>query len=176
MRTVKIGKNERFTYEGVEILRCRIYLEYPDGKNEIAEFYEKCAENVYEYVKNELLPMATETYKADTDERKRFRFAPFRYQLMGTVTLDKEYFSQRLDVRLSRNGETLDSFTDGQIFDTERELLVPKNVILRNFGFFRDKRVKDTQSVLLFSDGIAVLKKGIWEKIKYTREYYAPYR
>jgi hypothetical protein len=95
---------------------------------------------------------------------------------MGTVTLDKEYFSQRLDVRLSRNGQTLDSFTDGQIFDTERELLVPKNVILRNFGFFRDKRVKDTQSVLLFSDGIAVLKKGIWEKIKYTREYYAPYR
>ena len=166
MRTVKTEKNERFTYEGVEILRCRIDLAYPDGKNEIAAFYEKCSKNAYEYVKNELLPMAREAYEADTDERKRFRFAPFRYQLTGTVTLDGEYFSQRLDARLLRNGETLDSFTDGQVWECKTERLVPKNIVLRISGFLRDKRVKEAKSVLLFSDGISVLKSGKWEKIK----------
>ena len=166
MKTLKIEKNERFTCEGVEVLRCRICLEYPDGKNAISEFYQKSAKNAYEYVKNELLPMSNEAYENDTDERKRFRFVPFKYHLIGTVTLDGEYFSQRLDARLFRNGETLDSFTDGQVFDTEREMLVPQNVILRNFGFLRDKRVKKSESVLLFSDGISVLKKGSWERIR----------
>ena len=166
MKTVKIEKNERFTYEGVEVLRCRICFEYPDEKSEIENFYQKCADNAYEFVKSTLLPMANEAYENDTDERKRFRFAPFRYQLLGTVTLDTEYFSQRLDVALSRNGEILDSFTDGQVFDTERELLVPKNVVLRNLGFLRDKRVKKAESVLLFFDGISVLKKGKWERIR----------
>ncbi len=166
MRTLKIEKNERFTYNGVEILRCRISLEYPNGKKDIAEFYEKCAQNAYEYVKNELLPMATEIYESDADERKRFRFIPFKYQLLGTVTLDTEYFSQRLDARLLRNGETLDSFTEGQIFDTERELLIPKKLILRELGFSHDKMVRKTKSVLVFADGISVLKNGKWEKLK----------
>lgn len=166
MKTLKIEKNERFTCEGVEVLRCRICLEYPDEKSKIEAFYQKCAENAYEFVKSSLLPMANDAYKNDTDERKRFRFASFRYQLLGTVTLDNKYFSQRLDVALSRNGEILDSFTDGQVFDTERELLVPKKIILRELGFSRDKRVRETKSVLLFSDCIAVLKKGKWEKLK----------
>ena len=166
MKTVKIEKNERFTYEGVEVLRCRICLEYPDEKSEIENFYQKCADNAYEFVKSTLLPMANEAYENDTDERKRFRFAPFRYQLLGTVTLDTEYFSQRLDVALSRNGEILDSFTDGQVFEAGRELLIPKNIALKWSGFARDKRVKGAQSVLLFSDGVSVLKKGKWEKIK----------
>lgn len=163
---MKTEKNERFTYDGVEILRCRINIEYPDDKKEIAEFYQKCAENAYGFVKNTLLPMANAAYENDTDERKRFRFAPFRYQLTGTVTLDTEYFSQRLDASFLRKGELLDSFTDGQIFDTERELLVPKDIALKILGFEHDKRVKGAKSVLLFSDGIAVLKNGKWERIR----------
>lgn len=166
MKTVKIEKNERFMYEGVEVLRCRISLEYPYGKKEIASFYEKCSENAFEFVKSSLFSMAKKLYEEDTDERKRFRFAPLRYQLEGTVTLDGEYFSQRLDACLLRKGEALDSFTDGQVFDTERELLVPKDIALKLYGFLRDKRAKKAKSVLLFSDGISVLKSGRWERIK----------
>lgn len=163
---MKIEKNERFTCDGVEILRCRISLEFPCGKKQIEEFYQKCAENTYEFVNGFLLPMAKETYENDDDERKRFRFAPFKYQLIGTVTLDGEYFSQKLDAQLTRKAEVLDSFTDGQVFDMERELLVPKEVVFRIFGFSRDKRVKGAKSVLLFSDGISVFKDGRWERMR----------
>lgn len=165
MKTLKIEKNERFTCNGVEVLRCRICLEYPDGKNAISEFYQKCAENSYEFVKSTLLPMANEAYENDTDERKRFRFAPFRYQLLGTVTLDTEYFSQRIDVTFSRKGETLDSFTDGQVFDVEKELLIPKRIVIKTLGFGSDKRIRGAKGILLFSDGISVLKNGKWERI-----------
>ena len=166
MKFVKTEINERFTHEGVEILRCRINIEYPDGKNEIAELYQKLAENTYGYVKNILLPVVTEAYENDTDERKRFRFVPFRYQLLGTPTFETEFFSQRLEATLLRKGEILDSFTDGHVFDIERELLIPKDIVIRKLGFARDKRVSGAKSVLLFSDGIAILKNGKWARIR----------
>ena len=166
MKTVKIEKIERFTCDGVEILRCRIDLEYPEGKKEIDGFYQKCADNAYDFVKSTLLPMAKECYENDTDERKRFRFVPFRYQLLGTPTFETEFFSQRLEATLLRKGEILDSFTDGQVFDIERELLIPKDIVIRKLGFARDKRVRGAKSVLLFSDGIAILKNGKWARIR----------
>ena len=110
--------------------------------------------------------MVTEAYENDTDERKRFRFEPFRYQLLGTPTFETEFFSQRLEATLLRKGEILDSFTDGQVFDIERELLIPKDIVIRKLGFARDKRVRGAKSVLLFSDGIAILKNGKWARIR----------
>lgn len=162
----KIEKHERFTYEGTEILRCRIDLEYPTEREAIGDFYRKCAENACAFVKETLLPIAEKAYSEDTDERKRFRFVPFRYQLSGTVTLDGEYFSQRIDASFSRRGDVIDSFTDGQVWECERELLVPPDIVLRIAGAARDKRSKGAKSVLLFDDGACVLRGGKWEMLK----------
>ncbi len=164
--TTKIEKHERFTHEGTEILRCRVCLEYPTEREAIGDFYRKCAENAYAFAKETLLPIAEKAYAEDTDEKKRFRFVPFNYQLSGTVTLDGEYFSQRLDAIFSRRSDVIDSFTDGQVWECDGELLVPPDIVLRIAGAARDKRSKGAKSVLLLADGACVLREGKWETIK----------
>ena len=162
----KIEKHERFAHEGTEILRCLIRLEYPTEREVIGDFYRKCAENTYAFVKETLLPIAEKAYLEDTDERKRFRFVPFKYQLLGEITLDGEYFSQRLDVSFSRRGEVIDSFTDGQVWDREKELLVPPDIALKIAGMTRKKKSHRAKSVLLFANGACVLSDGKWETLK----------
>lgn len=163
----RIEKHERFTHDGTEILRCRICLEYPTERKEIGDFYRRCAENTYAFVKAALLPIAEKAYIEDTDERKRFHFAPFKYQLLGEVTLDGEYFSQRLDAVFSRRGEVIESFTDGQVWECESELLVPPDIALRIAGATRKKNSSGAKSVLLFDNGAYVLRGGKWERLKF---------
>ena len=162
----KIEKHERFTHEGTEILRCVIRLEYPTESEVIGDLYRKCAENTYAFVKETLLPIAERAYSEDTDERKRFRFVPFKYQLLGEVTLEGEYFSQRLDAIFSRRGEVIDSFTDGQVWECKRELLIPPAIALRIAGVPRKKKSPRAKSVLLLTDGACVLRDGKWEILK----------
>lgn len=162
----KIEKHERFTHEGTEILRCVIRLEYPTEREVIGDFYRKCAENTCVFVKENLLPIAERAYSEDTDERKRFRFVTFKYQLLGEVTLEGEYFSQRLDASFSRRDDVIDSFTDGQVWECERELLIPPHIALRIAGAERKKKSPRAKSVLLLADGACVLHDGKWETLK----------
>lgn len=121
-----VNIHERYCVDGTEVLRCRIRIACPYESERIGEFYRELAERAFAFVKARVLPMAESAFCDDADEKKRYRFKPYRYSLLGRVTKQsEESFSICLCASLMRSDGRSESFEDTQTWDISRQIMVP---------------------------------------------------
>ncbi len=100
---------------GVCVLRWSVCL---PSERVVREFYDRMGTEVVSFCRGELSESARRIYEDDPDPRKKFRFAPLRYELIGRVTFaERGLLSVRMDVSLRGGGREPILRTQGQVFD-----------------------------------------------------------
>lgn len=161
-------KEERFKREGVEVLWVRIGLPPCEGLESVGDFYREMGECAYRFACERLLPYAEKCFDEDTDERKRFHFAPICYHLDARVRYeDERLLSVFLEVSLFRKDRKKEtrSFSDAQVWLRNSELLLSPREALRVYWGreIGEKCYKPKGKILLTERGAMEEREGKWQ-------------
>ncbi len=148
--------------DGVEVLRWRIDLPSLAEYSEISAFYGSLSEGAAAFCQNDLTARAMEAYDVCDDPKKRFRFAPFVYELAGRITQREEgLLSVELCASLLRGGQTLSCRSLGQIFDLSEQILLSPEMVARMKGIGRlPRRLGKRVGCVLILDGALCMREG----------------
>jgi len=161
-----IKKNKRFCEDGVELLRFRASYPCFEKCGEINDFYETLTEYCLNYCDTVLFPKMRQAYADDPDEKKRFIFYKYTYEINAKVlNVTDGVASVRADVRLY--GKKLDKKATVMAHNfsiCDGKLLCPLTAAKKLAPGMPSREVKKLLSVsenLLFSDKeIFCLRKG----------------
>ena len=96
---------ERFRVSGVEVLRCCLTLPQWEEHETLSALYREIGDRAMAFCKDRLREEAEAEYESSEDERKRFRFPTWRYELTGEVCHAEDgLLSVRLTATLCRKG------------------------------------------------------------------------
>ena len=155
---------ERFTHEGVELLRVRISFPHIENVDAIQAFWTQMADAAYAFCHDRLFAHAIDCYEHDPDPKKRLHFAPFRYRLWGEIRYRSDtLLSVRIEASLSRDGAGQEKryACDAQNFSLpDGSLLSPRDALSLYLGEpVSKKRCKHVKSLLL-TERVAYAKHG----------------
>ena len=157
-------KHERFTHEGIELLRVRISLPSLEDVDAVHGFWVQMTDAAYAFCHDRLMPYAIDCYERDPDPKKRLHFAPFRYRLWGETRYRSDtLLSVLIEASLSREGagQRRQYFCDAQNFSLpDGCLLSPRDALSLYLGEpVSKKRCKHVKSLLL-TERVAYAKHG----------------
>jgi hypothetical protein len=121
-----IEKRKRLFFEGVELASFLArYPSFPE-LDKINEFFERIADNSFEWFCRDFYLRVTQKYESDTDADKRFKTPIYKYKLCSTAEDNEDgYLTISLEVTLMRGKkELIASYNYEFCFDKSSELLV----------------------------------------------------
>ena len=167
-----INRAERFRISGVEVLRCRISLPQWAEYGGLSDFYRELGDRAFGFCQDILRPDAEAVYERSEDERKRFRFPAFSYELTGEVCWQEaDLLSVRIRAELCRRGspEPLSRGWDAhtwQLGGGEPTLLPPEQVVQAVAGKALPKRKrKGARGVLIDGGRLWLCRSDGWEEL-----------